>query len=149
MTNAQKIQYNFELAIHNTIANFYAMEEAAKASMSRMSDMLSAMGINLPGVTYSPSELLSQRNDALVKLNKERNALTQAGPAAFGGDVTAYRNAIKDIDNQIKQLNSSSVVPSIMKSGQSVGQTWGNGVASGISSSQTNINNAIASASTY
>jgi hypothetical protein len=143
MTNAQKIQYEFELATHNTIANFYAMEEAAKASMSRMSDMLSAMGINLPGVTYSPGEMLNQRSETLQKLNAQRNALTQAGPAAFGGDLSAYRNAIKDIDNQIKQLKSNSVVSSIAKSGQSVGSAWSSGVASGITSGASGINNAV------
>lgn len=146
MTNAEKISYNMQVAAHNIAANFELAAERAEAAMSRMSSMASAMGIDLPKTTYSPAELLSQRNETLRALRAQRNAITQAGPSAYGS-TREYKNALKDIDNQIKQYSSNAYLQSIMNSGSSIGQSWTAGISSGITSNTDEINAAIAQAS--
>jgi hypothetical protein len=146
MTNAEKIAYNMKVAAHNIGANFELAAERAEAAMSRMSSMASAMGIDLPKTTYTPAELLSQRNETLRALRAQRNTITQAGPSAYGS-TREYHNALKDIDNQIKQYSSASYLQSIMNSGKSIGQSWTAGISTGITSSTDELNAAIAQAS--
>jgi hypothetical protein len=146
LTNAEKISYNMQVAAHNIAANFELAAERAEAAMSRMSSMASAMGIELPKTTYSPAELLSQRNETLRSLRAQRNAITQAGPSAYGS-TREYKNALKDVDNQIKQYSSNAYLQSIMNSGSSIGQSWTAGISSGITSNTDEINAAIAQAS--
>jgi len=123
-------------------------EAASHASnaFSGMQSMLGAMGISLPKITYSPYELLQQRREAINSLQSQLLKLRKNYEA---GNISSweYSSTRRQLEEQIKQLNSHETLAAIMKSGQSVGQTWGAGVATGIQSSQQNINNAIANAS--
>lgn len=118
----------------------------ASSAFSSMQSMLGAMGISLPKTTYTPIQLLQQRREAINSLQSQLSALKKNYEA---GNIASweYSSTKRQLEEQIKQLNSYETYSAIMKSGQNVGQTWGNGLASGIASSATNINNAIATAS--
>jgi hypothetical protein len=102
-----------------------------------MGTIAGAMGVSLPGATYTPGEFLDQRNETLKALRAERNAITQRGVSAYGSS-REYRNAISDIDKQIKQYSSATY----LQAGMNVGSAWSSGVSSGIQSGTSTINNA-------
>ncbi len=137
LTNSQQMEIYMKTAAHNAAAAFENAAARAEAAMSRMGKISSAMGVTLPGETYTRGEFLDQRNETLKALRDERNAITQRGVSAYGSS-REYRNAIKDIDKQIKQYRSYEY----MQAGVNVGSAWSGGVADGIQSGSSAINNA-------
>jgi len=142
MSAAEQMQYGMKVAAHNTAAAWENAMARVAGSMSALSSMFGAMGISMPESTYSTAELLRIRSDSI----KEAKLNLQEAKENYRKGEGSYADVLM-LQKELDQLQSHETLAAIMKSGQSVGQTWGNGVASGITSSANNINSAIATAS--
>jgi len=112
------------------IETYNSIKQAAQDAYSTVAGELGLGGITLPS-----GVIASDKADAIKKLYEARDALLRN---SNNMTLSEFQHEFYTIDAQLKQLTSS---------GQSIGAAWGNGIASGIQSTQSNINNAIANAS--
>jgi hypothetical protein len=130
-------QQAIEALKQKAIDTYSSIKQAASDAYSTVTSLLSAYGITIPGAKVSSSTVSANTTDAILKLTKQRNELSKTW-SQQGMSVLEYTTQYQLLTDQINNLRQY---------GYSAGQSWGSGLASGISSSQQNINNAISNAS--